>query len=117
MIHACLFGTAVAFMVMSVAAPAVNARPVPHYVKPHTAYDPDRPRLKHNGWRKIGYALREPGSCPSYDDRCRKYLEARECSGTGLGFCNMVWKHRDGTVIVITTAGEEQLIVQSIKRQ
>jgi hypothetical protein len=94
----------------------VAAKPLPGFVKVNNPYDPYRPKLQKQGWRPVGKTMREAGSC-AYDERCDTYPEARECSGTGLGFCNMVWKHRDGTIIVITTAGEDDLVVTRLSKQ
>ncbi len=97
--------------------PEAAAKPLPGFVKVNAPYDPYRPKLKSRGWRPAGKTMREEGSCiEEYDERCRIYPEARECSGTGLGFCNMIWKHRDGTVIVITTAGEGAPVVMRLSK-
>ena len=92
---------------------AVGAEPVPSFIKDGDAYIASRDKLKQAKWLPFGSELREEGACPDSDDRCKTYEEARECSGTGMGFCNMVWKHEDGTILVVTTAGEEDLTIVS----
>jgi hypothetical protein len=105
---------ALAFGLALLSAPAFAAA-IPAYVKADRPYDPMRAKLKKGRWKAIGKSRREEGACPDYDSRCVAYPEARECSGTGLGYCNMVWRHKDGTVLVITTAGEEKLTVTGRK--
>ena len=93
---------------------AAFAEPVPDFVKAETAYAPNRAKLENAGWTAHGTVLRQDGGCTDTDQRCIDYPEARECSGTGMGFCNMVWKHDDGTILVIVKAGEEDLGVVSL---
>lgn len=93
------------------------AEPIPDFVKPETGYAPYRELLQQAGWEIHGTAMRQDGGCPDSDQRCIDYPEARECSGTGMGFCNMVWKHEDGTILVIVTAGEEDLGVVSMSTE
>lgn len=88
------------------AEPALAAK-IPSFVKKEVSYSNQlRARLAKAGWTPADISKRQPANCPDYDERCATYPEARECSGTGLGFCNMVWTHKDGTRLVITTAGE-----------
>lgn len=101
------FGALAAMMV------SASAQPIPPFVKAGDAYGVTRDKLKQEKWLPFGSQVREEGACPDSDDRCKNYAEARECSGTGMGFCNMVWKHEDGTIFVIVTAGEEDLTVVS----
>jgi hypothetical protein len=94
------------------------AEPMPDFVKPETDYAPYRAQLEKAGWTAHGTAMREESSCQGeYDQRCIDFPEARECSGTGMGFCNMVWKHQDGTILVILTAGEEDPGVVSMSTE
>jgi hypothetical protein len=98
---------AIALTVTFAVSPA-SAKPIPKFLKANQPYAPFRAKLLKQGWVPAGKAMRETGSClEEYDTRCVDFPEARECSGTGLGFCNMVWKHRDGSIIVINTAGED----------
>jgi hypothetical protein len=99
------------------ASPA-DAKTIPKSIRKSGAYDLARGSLLKSGWKPIGTQLREEGSCdPAIDARCKTYPEARECSGTGLAFCNMVWKHKDGTTIVITTGGEGKAIIMNVTKQ
>jgi hypothetical protein len=82
------------------------AKPLPSFVKEGHAYRSYRAKLKKQGWKPIGTSLRADGGCPKDDPRCSEFPEARECSETGLGYCNMVWRHRDGTTLIILTGGE-----------
>jgi hypothetical protein len=95
-------------------------KPVPKFVKKDAPYgEALRNRLKRNGWVHHGTALRQVGTCLDSDERCVVYPEAEACSGTGLGFCSMIWKHRDGTLLVVTTAGEnsKDLTITNIARR
>ena len=105
---AVLIGVTLALANALLASPA-NAATVPAFVKKGADYFSIRKKLPPR-WAATGKSIRTPGGCPDYDVRC-SLPEARECSGTGSGFCNMVWKHRDGTVLVITTAGDDTLSV------
>jgi hypothetical protein len=105
-----IFTAACLATLLSVAPSVVpaSAKPIPKFLKANQPYAPFRAKLLKQGWVPAGKAMRETGSClEEYDTRCVDFPEARECSGTGLGFCNMVWKHRDGSIIVINTAGED----------
>ncbi len=101
------FAMVLAGIAMTCPASAASA---PSFVKKGARYQSIRTNLKAKQWTPAGEALREDGGCPGDDDRC-SYSEARECSGTGLGFCNMVWRHKDGTLLVITAVGETDLKV------
>jgi hypothetical protein len=99
-------------------ASAADAKTIPKLIKKSGAYDLARSSLLKSGWKPIGAQLREEGSCdPTIDKRCKTYPEARECSATGLAFCNMVWKHKDGTTIVITTGGEGKAVIVNVAIQ
>lgn len=104
-----------ALLVAAVATAALSAAPAfaadkPSFVKKGGNYQSIRKKLKAK-WTPAGEAMREQGACPDDDSRCN-YPEARDCSGTGLGFCNMVWEHKqDGSILVITTVGDESLSV------
>ena len=89
------------------------AEPIPDFIKEGSVYAASRDKLKQEKWLPFGVEVREEGACPDSDGRCKNFSEARECSGTGMGFCNMVWKHEDGTILVIVTAGEEDLTIVS----
>jgi hypothetical protein len=95
----------------------VSAKSIPAFVKIDVPYPPIRIRPLQKGWKPAGTAMRAEGGCLESDSRCKDFPEARECSGTGLGFCNMVWKHGDGTIIVINTAGEEYLSIVAISNE
>ena len=87
------------------------AKDKPAFVDTGRAYRPLRHLLWKSGWHVAGFELRHDGSCPASDKRCTRFTEAIECSGTGLGFCNMAWRHKDGTLLTIVTAGEKELTV------
>jgi hypothetical protein len=78
-----------------------------------TDYDTYRLKLLKQGWKPHGLNMREDGSCPDSDDRC-SYSEAVACSGTGLGFCSMVWR-RGSKFYTVVTSGEGQLLIASDK--
>jgi hypothetical protein len=99
------------FLSLAVAGSTAFAAPVPKYAKADKPYEPMRARLQKSGWKPHGLKLRQEGQC--LDSRCEEYTEAKDCSGTGLGYCRMVWRHKDGTILVIVTAGEEDFITVS----
>jgi hypothetical protein len=91
--------------------PMALAKQKPAFVDTGRAYRPLRLLLWKTGWHVAGKDMRHDGSCPETDARCKRFSEAVDCSGTGLGFCNMAWRHKDGTLLIITTAGEKALVV------
>jgi hypothetical protein len=105
-------------MLASLVLPA-QAKPIPKLVTKAAAtgqaYDGIRVKLKAQGWKTYGTSIREDGGCLEDDARCTAYPEAEACSGAGLGYCNMVWRHRDGTLITIVTGGEEPMVVVKAK--
>ena len=79
-----------ALMVLPV--PMALAKQKPAFVDTGRAYRPLRHLLWKAGWHVAGMDMRHDGSCPALDKRCARFTEAIECSGTGLGFCNMAWR-------------------------
>ena len=67
-------------------------------------YDSLRSDLISNGWEPVQPLQRD--TCFDYKiGNCGKYPEAKDCSGTGIAACVMVWK-RNGLEKTIYTAGE-----------
>lgn len=74
-------------------------------------YDPDRlegrdynearAMILAMGWMPIG------GPCQGFmpDDVCRRFPEIGNCSGTGLGFCDMHFKRRDRCLMIVSIGG------------
>ncbi len=54
------------------------------------------------GWVPLG------GKCQGVmsDESCRQFPELGNCSGTGLGFCDMTFRRADRCLTVVTTGGE-----------
>jgi hypothetical protein len=91
---------------------AMADQKVPKFVKKGKDYSPIRMLLADEGWRPAGAARRKPGHCDTeIDVRCVVFPEAEACSGTGLSFCNMAWRHSDETILVITTQGESEPMI------
>lgn len=100
--------TLILLLSLALATSIASAASLPNYAKADRPYDPMRAKLKKSGWKAHGVKLRQDGQC--MDSRCDEYTEAEDCSGTGLGYCRMVWRHKDGTILVIVTAGEEDFV-------
>ena len=113
-----LLKTAILLLGAMILVDSALAKSIPKFIKKSGTYEPVRGLLAKAGWKPIGTQLREEGSCDlTIDERCKTFPEARKCSGTGMAFCNMVWKHKDGTIIVITTGGEGEAVIISAKKQ
>jgi hypothetical protein len=111
-----LIAAAVAAAGLALPAPALAAK-VPSFVKSGRAYGPVRVKLLAKSWVPADNQ-REEGACWEKDDRCA-LLEARSCSGTGLGLCLMAWRHRDGTILTLSTAGETEaeLVIYKVHKK
>lgn len=56
------------------------------------------------GWKP--FHAKNSYKCDSGDTRCEGRPEMFNCSGTGLGFCEFLWKY-GGKTLAIYTVGEE----------
>ena len=65
------------------------------------AYVEARRTILDSGWQPLS------GPCEGFvgDEVCRKYPEIGNCSGTGLGFCDMHFERNGHCLVVITTGG------------
>ena len=56
------------------------------------------------GWRPVS------GSCGgASNDTCENFPEVGNCSGTGLGFCDMSFARRNRCLVVVTVGGEPRI--------
>ena len=60
-----------------------------------------RPIILGYGWRPL------PGDCGGADQlTCARYPEIGNCSGTGVGFCDMTFTRRSRCLVIVTVGGE-----------
>jgi hypothetical protein len=80
------------------------ARAAPPAAKPpkleQMAYPSARKVILGYGWRPVS------GPCQLRPETCAQFPEIEACSGTGLGYCAMVFVRKDKCLFIRTTGGE-----------
>ncbi|EYS96041.1 hypothetical protein CF68_22535 [Cupriavidus sp. SK-4] len=91
-------------LTITIAASAQAAKPVlPHLTKGEK-YASIRTKMFKAGWVPASTPNADP--CATGDKRCEGRTEMEACSGTGMAYCQFLWR-KDGQVVSIVTAGED----------
>jgi len=101
---------ALAFFLVFISSNAL-ALPLPSFHQ-DMSYAKARKKMLELGWQVpvIHYGCKGEDSVIN-SQICEKYPEVAVCSGTGLGFCNFVFRDKNGNKFTITTAGQNFLVV------
>jgi hypothetical protein len=97
---------ALAFFLVFISSNAL-ALPLPSFHQ-GMSYDKARKKMLDLGWQipAINYGCRGEETM-NYGGLCDEYPDVAVCSGTGLGFCNFVFRDKNGNEFTITTAGQD----------
>ena len=86
---------------------AVHAQSAPA-LKKGTAYSSVRETMIKHGFRPLDFPKEQQKQrCLGGTQICETYPETNACAGTGRGQCEFVFRGRKGTLVVITTVGED----------
>jgi len=95
----CLLGCMCSFTVLA----------APLHIKQGMSYTKARKNLLRDGWQIVSMH-KLPNGTPSCDhlqndnQNC-KYLEVDSCSGSGMGYCNMIFYDGEMKYLYVTTSG------------
>ncbi len=77
-------------------------------LKKGKTYAAARRILSANGWKPINNYQNIPDfNKDHYVVKKLHYYEMEDCSGTGMGFCNFLFKNGKGKILTVTTANNE----------
>lgn len=87
-----------------------SAKDLPGNLEEGMQYPQARVALINGGWKPVHFP---EGHCVGRSDVCAAYPETDDCAGTGLGQCRFVFSDGKGSSLIVITAGEDPLLVDS----
>lgn len=78
-------------------------------MKKGKSYAAARRVLSANGWKPVNNYKNLPDfNRDHYVVKTLHFYEMEDCSGTGLGLCNFLFKNKNGKVLTVTTGNNEE---------
>jgi hypothetical protein len=88
---------------------SVLPRKVKLSLKAGKSYVAARKVLQTNGWKPVNnYRNLSKIDREHYVVKNLRFYEMESCSGTGVGYCNFIFKNKNGKTLTVTTVGNDE---------